>query len=411
MALIGILLVALNLRTAVSSISPIVSEITVDVPLDSVALGVIGAVPPVAFALSALFGAVAAKRVGLERLITLAIVAMVIGHLLRAVASDFAVILLGSVIAFIGAGIGNVLLPPLVKRYFPDRIGLITSLYATLLAVSTALAAAVAAPVADTAGWRYSLAIWAALAVTGIVPWSVVLLQHHRERSQISAPVESAAAQSAVGRGANDEAPELEEPSGRLLRGVWRSRVAWTIGIIFALSSFDAYVGYAWLPQLLIDTAGVTPIEAGALLALFSIVGIPAALIVPRLVTRPKNVGWLIESGIASLVVGYLGLQFFPTAVTWLWVILIGAGNLLFPACLTLIGLRSRTHEGAVALSGVVQTVGYTLGALGPLVVALLHTVTGGWTAPIILLIVTALACTVTAGKLSKPIFVEDDIR
>lgn len=406
MALIGILLVALNLRTAVSSISPIVSEITVDVPLDSAALGVIGAVPPVAFALAALFGALAAKRLGLERLITLAIVAMVIGHLLRAVATGFAVILLGSVVALVGAGIGNVLLPPLVKRYFPDRIGLITSLYATLLAVSTALAAAVAAPVADSAGWRYSLAIWGALAVTGIVPWSIVLLQHRRERSPGTTALESAQAERA-----GDEATELEEPSGQLLRGVWRSRVAWTLGIIFALSSFDAYVAYAWLPQLLIDTAGVTAVQAGALLALFSIVGIPAALIVPRLVTRPGNVGWLIESGIASLVVGYLGLQFFPTTVTWLWVILIGLGNLLFPACLTLIGLRSRTHEGAVALSGVVQTVGYTIGAFGPLVVALLRTVTGGWTAAIILLIVTALACTVTAARLSKPVFVEDDLR
>ncbi|HEY0260480.1 MAG TPA: MFS transporter [Lacisediminihabitans sp.] len=396
MALLGILLVALNLRTAVAAISPIVPSIRVDIPLNSLALGIVGMVPPVAFALSGLFGASLAKRLGLERLLVLAIVAMVIGHLLRAIAPGFVVLLLGSVIALVGTGIGNVLLPPLVKRYFPDRIGLVSSLYLTVLSIGTALPAALSAPIADSSGWRSSLAIWSVVAFASLVPWAAVLLQHRRELAALDAEA--------------DEAPELEEPEAPLSRRIWRSRVAWTIAIVFALSSLHAYAAFAWLPQILIDIAGVPPVVAGNLLALFSIVGLPAALIMPVLTVRLRNVGWLIQSGIAAFIVGYLGLLFVPTVATWLWVVLIGAGPLLFPVCLTLINLRTRTHEGAVALSGFAQGIGYTIAAFGPLLVGLLHTVTGGWTAALVLLLATAIACIYTGARLNRVVYLEDEL-
>ncbi|WP_354568881.1 MFS transporter [Glaciihabitans sp. UYNi722] len=393
-ALVGILLVALNLRTAVAVISPIVSEIDVDIHLDSVELGVLGAVPPIAFALSALFGALIAKRVGLERLLVLALLAMIGGQLLRSVSANYAVLLIGSLIALVGAGTGNVLLPPIVKRYFPDRIGLITSLYVTLLSIGTAVTAALTAPIADSVGWRMSLAVWSIMALVALVPWVTVLLRHRRERAAALL----------------DHAPEIEEPPVDAIGRIWHSKTAWTIAVVFALSSFHAYSAFAWLPQLLIDLTGVTPVQAGALLGLYSVIGLPAALIIPLLTARLRNVGWVIQSGIAFFVLGYLGLLFAPTAVPWLWVVLIGAGPLLFPAALTLINLRSRTHEGSVALSGFVQTIGYTLGALGPLLVALLHGLTGGWTGALILLIVTALAVTIPASRLAKPTYVEDDM-
>jgi CP family cyanate transporter-like MFS transporter len=394
-ALLGILLVGLNLRTAVAVISPIVAEINVDIRLDSVALGVIGAVPPIAFALSALFGALLAKRIGLERLLALAIVAMIVGQLLRSAATNYPVLLIGSIIAMVGAGIGNVLLPPIVKRYFPDRIGLVTSLYVTLLSIGTAVTAALTAPIADSVGWRMSLAVWSIMALVALVPWVLVLVQHRRERSALAA---------------DDEAPELEEPSAGSVGRIWHSRTAWTIAIVFALSTFHAYTAFAWLPQLLMDVVGVSHVQAGSLLALYSIVGLPSALIVPLLTVRLKNVSWIIQSGIAAFVLGYLGLLLVPTVVPWLWVVLIGAGPLLFPAALTLINLRTRTHEGSVAMSGFVQTIGYAIGALGPLLVATLHDLTGGWTVVLVLLIATALACAIVGARLAKPTFVEDDI-
>jgi CP family cyanate transporter-like MFS transporter len=390
MALVGIVLVALNLRTAVAAISPIAAQIGADVPLGAVALGIIGMVPPITFALSGIFGAYAARKVGLERLLAMAIVSMIAGHLLRAAATSYPVLLVGSVLALAGAGVGNVLLPPIVKRYFPDRIGLVTSLYVTVMSLGASIPALVSAPIADSGGWRLSLAVWSVLALGSLVPWIVVIVQHRREKAALEKAV--------------------EPPHERLTGSIWRSPTAWTMAVVFGLPSFHAYAVFAWLPQLLVDSAGVSRINAGALLALFGIMGLPAALIVPVLVIRLHNVRWLMLSGLAAFVLGYLGLLLAPSTLTWLWVALVGAGPLLFPASLTLINLRSRTHEGSVALSGFVQGIGYSIGALGPLLVGILHSATGSWTAPLILLLVTVLACAVPAVLVGRRTFVEDEV-
>ncbi|GAB3030505.1 MFS transporter [Parafrigoribacterium mesophilum] len=393
MAFVGILLVALNLRTAVASISPIAASIAVDVPLSAVGLGLIGMVPPVAFAASGFVAAPAARRLGLERVLMLAILGMVVGLSMRAVAADYAVLLAGNVVALTGAGVGNILLPPLVKRYFPDRIGLLTSLYATVMSVSTAMPAGLAAPITAEVGWRASLGMWSVLALTSAIPWLVLLLQNRRQRS-----------------GLPQESDDLT-PAPELLGAIWRSKLAWLLALVFSISGFHAYAMFAWLPKLLVQTAAVTPIQAGGLLSLFSLMGVPAALIVPILATRMKNVGILVHVGIAVFVLGYLGLLLAPAAAPILWVALIGSGPLIFPACLVLINLRSRTHQGAVALSGFVQAVGYAIGALGPLLIGFLHELTGGWTLPLLLLIGTALAGIATGVLLRKPVFVEDELR
>jgi CP family cyanate transporter-like MFS transporter len=395
MALLGIVIVALSLRTAVAGISPIVSQISVDIPLDSQAVGLLGAVPPLIFALAAVFTASIARRVGLERLLVIALVVTVFGHLLRSAANGLPELLIGTALAIAGAGIGNVLLPPLVKRYFPDRVGLLTSLYATVISIGSAIPAVLATPVADTAGWRTSLAMWSVLSAISAIPWIAVLLEHRRERAALRA---------------GDEAPELPEAGDRLAAPIWKSGVAWTIALVFAVSTLNVYAIFAWLPRLLVQTAGVSAGEAGALLALNSIVGVPAALIIPILAVRMKRVGILLELGVAFFVLGYLGLLLAPSTLTIVWVIFIGGGPLIFPVCLALINLRTRTQNGSVALSGFAQAVGYTVGVLGPLVVGFLHQATGGWTAPLLFLIATALLCAAAGVRLSRPTFVEDEL-
>lgn len=395
MALAGIVIVALNLRTAVSSISPIIVQISVNIPLDSAAVGLIGAVPPVIFALAALLTTPLARRVGLERLLVVALALTVAGHILRSAANGLPELLAGTALALVGAGIGNVLLPPLVKRYFPDRVGLLTSIYATVLSIGSALPALLATPVADAAGWRTSLGMWSVLSAISVIPWIAVLLEHRRERASLRA---------------GNEAPELAEPPGKLPAPIWRSGVAWTIALVFAVSTLNVYAVFAWLPKLLVQTAGVTPAQAGALLALNSIVGVPSALIIPVLALRMRRVGILLEFGVVFFVIGYLGLLLAPSAAPVVWVIFIGAGPLIFPVCLALINLRTRTQHGSVALSGFAQAVGYTVGVLGPLIVGFLHESTGGWTAPLLFLTATALACAFAGVRLSRCTCVEDEL-
>lgn len=388
-ALLGILLVAFNVRTAVSAIAPVAESIGRDVNLGSIELGVIGTVPPIAFAASALFGAAIARRVGVERLLALAILAMIAGHVVRAVAPSFWELLVGTIVALAGAGIGNVLLPPLVKRYFPDRMALVTGVYVGIVSVSAAVPSAIAAPVADAAGWRFSLGVWSIVAVVCLLPWLIILLRDRRARaaSAAAAPV-----------------------TPRLPGGIWRSRVAWAVALTFSLSSAHVYAAFAWLPLLLVEKAGADEAEAGVMLGVYALIGLPAALVIPPLAQRLRNVATLLYVGILFFVLGYAGLILVPTLAPWVWVVLAGSGAITFPLALTLINLRTRTQAGSIALSGFAQGVGYTIAALGPFLFALLHDASGGWDLPLLYLVGTAVLTGAVGFWLRHPRMLEDEL-
>lgn len=386
---------ALNLRTAVAAISPITADIAKDIPLSSVALGVLGALPPIAFALSGVFAPLLARRLGIDRSLLVATTAMVVGHVIRVVAPNYFALLLGSIIVLAGMGFGNILLPPAVKRYFPDRVGLVTTLYVSLVSISTAVPALIAAPVGDAAGWRVALGVWAVFALTGVIPWWLEVLRHRESRRNARTAVD-------------DRAIATEAPP--VMPGVWRSPVAWAMGLTFGVSALNAYAIFAWLPELLIDTAGVGRVEAGAMLALYAFMGLPAALIIPILAIRIKNAGILIYAGVAFFAVGYSGMLIAPAAAPWLWVALIGLGPLLFPVVLTLINLRTRSHQVSASLSGFSQGVGYGFGALGPLVIGVIHDLSGGWTVPLLVMCAVSLVGVATGLALQRPRFVEDDL-
>jgi len=387
LALTGIVLVAFNLRTAVASLSPILGQLEAEIPLSAVEVGLLGMLPPLCYAVFGIVTPLIARRFGLESTLVAALVVLVAGLAGRGLAGSASWLLVASTVTFAAIGVGNVLLPPLVKRYFPDRVGLLTSLYVTLLSVSTFVPPLLAVPVADAAGWRWSLGMWAVVAALALVPW-IALLVHPRRQAPAALP---------------------EEAEPGLLRYAVRSPLAWSLTIVFAAAGFNAYALFAWLPSILADTAGTSPAEAGALLSLYAAMGLPAGLIVPTLAVRYGRVRSLIAIGAATLVAGYAGLLLAPATATWLWVALAGIGPLFFPLSLVLINLRSRTHTGAVALSGFVQSVGYLIVASGPLVVGLLHDATGGWTVPILLLLASALPASVAGVVVARKRYFEDE--
>lgn len=389
-ALLGIVLVAFSLRQAVAAVSPILGDIRTDIPLSDLDVGWLGTLPPLLFAASGFIAPRIARGLGLDRGIVLASLLITAGHLLRAFSPGIAVLIIGSVIAFAGTGIGNVLLPSIVRRYFPDRVALLTAVYACVVGVSTAVPAALAAPLAEQAGWRFSLGIWSLTSVGALVPWVAVIVRERRQRA--ADPVTVAVASPSV------------------VIGLWRSRVALSITLAFSTSTILTYASFAWLPDMLGDLAGTTPTEGGVLLAVTGLVSVPGALLAPLLVARFRNVGWLIAVGVVSFVLGYLGLLVVPTPLTLLWVLLVGLGSILFPVCLVLINARTGTAAGTVALSGFAQGIAYALGALGPLLVGLLHDVSGTWTLPLLFLIAIALFAIIPAITLARPGLVEDEL-
>lgn len=386
LALIGIITIALNLRLAVTSLSPIVDEISRDVPISPLALSVLGSLPPLCFAL---FGAVTplvARRIREEWVAVGAIALILIGEVTRALAPNAAVLLIFTGVVCAGLGVGNVVLPPLIRRYFPDRVGTMTSVYASLMCIASTFPPLVAVPLSESAGWRLSLGGWALLAVLALVPWIGLVITSRRQK-----PVTGAV-------------PVVHT----LNRPIYRSRMAWAVMFVFATSSMNAYAAFAWLPTMLRDIGGLSAASAATALALFAAMGLPSALIVPVLAERLRSITPIIWAGGMFFVAGYAGLLLAPAAAPFLWSTLIGLGPVLFPLALILINRRTRTHAGSLALSGFVQGPGYLVGMLGPIVTGVLFQATGGWTVPIIVLGATGILVLFTIPIVSKVAMVED---
>ncbi len=386
LAVIGIVLFAFSLRSAVASLSPLIDHITLDFAMPAAIIGLIGTAPPVCYAVFGILTPLLERRLGLERLTVIAIVVVAIGMVLRGFANDSVALLLGTALIFAAVGVGNILLPPLVRTYFPDRIGLMTTVYSTTMAVATLTPPLVAVPMADATSWRFSLGMWAVFAGVALIPW-IAMLVHRRAD-------------------AADE--DLETPNPRVFGRMWRLPLAWALAVGFLAAGTVAYVSFAWLPQLLVDIAGVTPATAGALLALFAAMGLPASLLVPLLVTRYHATRVLFGVAVTTGLIAIAGLLLAPQAAPWLWIALLGLEPLLFPLTLVLLGLRSRTHEGSVALSGFVQSIGYAIVALFPIGIGLLHDATGSWTGPLLVLAVVIVSAIPAGVVVSRRATIED---
>lgn len=389
LAFVGVVLVAFSLRSAVASLSPILAEIDADLGVPSWVAGLIGAAPPVCFAVFGVLTPVLERRFGLQRLAVAAMIVAAAALLGRALAPDAGTLLLATTVLFAAISTGNVVLPPLIKTYFPDRVGTMTAIYSTMLAVAAFVPPLVAVPIADTAGWRFSLGLWSVFAALAIVPWLVTL-----RRSRIAA---------AAGDGALPPPPPPQ-----VLGRLFRLPMAWAIAVTFAVSASSVYASFAWLPIILVDLAGVSHSEAGALLALFGAMGLPWSILVPLVITRWRRLGAIYAVAASAGVLAVAGLLVAPGSAVVLWVILLGTPQMLFPAALVFMQLKTRTHEGTVALSGFAQSIGYGVAAVFPISFALLHEATGDWTGPLIMVGVLMLAAIPAGIVVTRPQTIED---
>jgi CP family cyanate transporter-like MFS transporter len=414
---VGIILTALTLRGAVTVVPPLISTINHDLPLGTATIGILGMLPTAAFGLFGFLTPYVIRWASLERLIVLSILAGIVGQVVRVFAPNTAMFLVFSVVAFGGLGAGNVLLPPLVKKHFPTRIGLMTALYVTSISLGTALPAQISVPLADAAGWQFSLSSWAAVSVVAVVPWLLAAVSP-RSASNGSASRGSASPSTtpAPGIAAGPPAapaeltvhfhrsPEAAAPKMNL----WRSPTAWGLTVMFGCTSLNTYALFAWLPEILTES-GLDRAHAGSMLALFAALGLPMSLCIPLVAARMRNPFPVVLVMLACFVAGYLGLLLAPAHGTWLWVSLAGLGPGTFPLALLLINHRTRTQLGAGALSGFGQGMGYALACIGPLFFGLLRQWTGSWTAPFMFLFATLLLLGAGAYVICRPKMLEDD--
>ena len=326
-ALVGVVLISLNLRTAVTSLSPLLTEIDAELGLGATGIGLLGMVPTAMFAVWGVLTPLLLRRTGLEWASVIAMLAAAMGQFVRAAADDAWVMGAGSLLALAGMGVGNVVAPPLVKKYFPRRVAAVSTLYITGLQIGTVVPALLAVPVADAAGWRVSIGWWGALALVAMVPWVAEILRHG------SAP---------VGAGAAD-ATERIRP--------WRSPVGIALALFFGMNSLSTYAFFTWLPAVT-ESIGMSRAEGGTALAVYSAIGLISALVVPWVAGRLEDPYVVVVVSVVCSLAAFAGLLWAPGSAPWLWVVLLGVGPSTFPLCLTLINLRTRTAAGSAALPG-----------------------------------------------------------
>ena len=348
---IGLVSVAVVLRPPVTSVGPVVPDISLDLGLGALAVSLLTTMPVVCFGTGAFLGPALMRKLGRERLV--AVLLFVMAVVLAARVTDGPILLYaGTLIVGLAIAVGNVVVPALVKQDFPHHIGLVTGVYTGVLAGSAALSAALSVPVAQwhESGWRASLGLWALVALIAFLLWLPQV------------------------RGS---APAVDVRTVRP-RELLRNPTAWAVTAFMGLQSLGFYAMVAWLPALLQDR-GSTPVQAGLWLSLLTIVGVPFGLIIPARASRQMN--QVNAAIIVSLIniVGAVGLWLDLPYVA-VWIVILGIGqSTAFPLALTFIGLRSANVEITGQLSAMSQGLGYLIAALGPVLMGALLSVTGDW--------------------------------
>lgn len=398
---IGIVLTSLNLRPAVTSLGVLMEDVRDDLGMSGAVAGALTSVPVICFAVFGVMAPRLARRFGPNGVVGVGMAAVAVGLLIRPYTGSTAGLLAASALALMGIAVGNILLPVIVKRSFPDRVGSMTGLYSMVMALGTSLAAAVTVPITDELGgnWQSGLVVWAAPAVVAVLPWLPVMVARRGAGRDADVALDAEAGAEAVpsDKSAEAGASVPDAPAPRITR----SPTAWALAVFFGLQSTAAYVAMGWMPQIFID-AGVSDGTAGLLLGYTMLLGMPFGYVIPRVAVRMRSQGSLVIALGAFGVAGYAGLYFAPAGGAWVWATFAGISNCAFPLALTLVGMRARTGTGVAQLSAFSQSAGYLLSIPGPLLVGVLYQSSGGWGVPLALmtaLLVPQVVAGVLAGR------------
>ncbi|GAA3623735.1 MFS transporter [Microbacterium awajiense] len=392
----GVLVAALSLRGPIVAPTPVMREIETDVGIGPAAAGLLTTAPVLMFALLTPVAALVIRRAGAELALLAALSGVLLGTFVRAL-PGFGWMLTGMVVIGVAIAVGNVVIPVIIRRDVPaERVVVVTAAYAATLNIGSLLTSLLTAPLAAAIGWSAALVAWSAITAVGIVLWSVHL-RRERARGRTWGERYSGAHGATPAAAASDDidpdtltGPMPVVAGGRRERRLLRRPVAWLIAASFALQCTVYWALTTWLPTIAADELGYSPAAAGAVASIYQGVGVLGAFLVP-LLTRfaPRAVATAVIC--ASWLVLMVGLLAWPELLG-VWLIagaIAHAGG--FVVIFTLLVQVSRDDAEAAGLSAFVQGVGYAVGALGAPLSGLLHEATGGWTAPLIGMLVLAV--------------------
>ncbi|GAA1643347.1 CynX/NimT family MFS transporter [Actinoplanes couchii] len=375
--LLAVALTALNLRTAVTGFSVLTGDAGAELRFGPVVAGAIGTIVTGCFAVAAFSVAPLARRIGLERTAAIAATAVTLGVLLRAVAWSPGVLIVATVIAFSGVGAANVVLIPIVKQHFPERLHAVSTMYMVLLQVGQLSAPLVALPLANAFGWRTAAGVWAVFTGVAAILWLMFVPRSGSSSAAATVPA----------------APPVS----------WRTPLVLGLIGLMAMTTLHVYALVTWFPAMLED-AGLSSTASALLLSWFSGLGLIAAFVVPPLVRRLRNAYPIVVVCVVLMGAGYGGMIVAPAAGAFLWATAFGLGVSTFPLCLTLITVRAVDAAGASRLSSLVQGVGYGAGCLGPLAIGAFHQAGNGWDGTYLVLAATLLVTLAAGWAACRPV-------
>lgn len=374
MLIIGILLIAANLRAPLTSVGPLITLIRAHLHISNTLAGMITTLPLFAFALFSPLVPGMARRFGTEVVLFWSVLILTLGILLRSW-SGGAGLFLGTAILGLSISAGNVLIPSLIKREFSGQIGIMTGIYSVSMNMFAALASGVSVPLAAGLGlgWTGALKIWAVLSFIAMVIW---IPQLRRKQLPVSAGEKTA--------------------GGAVIRkaGMWKSPLAWQVTIYMGLQSMVFYCMVAWLPDILIQR-GMDSGRAGWMLSLMQLALIPMTFVGSVLAGRRASQRSLVTVGSLCVIAGLLGLLFFGgSGFVFLCIIILGiGGGFTFSLSMMFFSLRTGNADEAARLSGMAQAIGYLLAAFGPMLFGYLHDRSGSFVMPLVILTGLAVIC------------------
>lgn len=443
---VAVVLFALNMRAGVTSIAPVLQEIQGGLHMSDSLAGFLTSLPTLIFALVGLITPLASRTLGLHSTMLVAMVALSLGLIVRVFMGGSAGFLVFSIVALAGIAITNVLMPAFIKTHFPAQIPTYTAVYSTALTAMAFLSSVVVAPMSHSmsTGWRGALGFWGVLAVLAVVPAGILVVlqkKHHLAvgdgvavgaEAGVAADTDAngvahtgaGAANNTVAAGiaadadaadttdTADTTDAADAAAGAEPVQLWvmfRSKKARALALFFGLQSLQAFVQMGWLAQIFRDY-GVSQNYAGMLAGLMQLLSIPGAMLAPALLGKVKNPRLLVAGTAAIAAPAYLGMLLAPASVPWLWVILFALANTTFPMALTLIGWSGRSGDTTALLSSFVQSFGFLIASLGPLLVGILLQATTGWTVPLIFCLVLVIPFAIAGYMSAAPGYVDDQL-
>ncbi|MDX1328038.1 MAG: MFS transporter [Arenibacter sp.] len=380
--LLGILFIAANLRAPITSVGPVINEISDALHLSPAFVGLLTAIPLISFALLSVFAPRVARKTGLERLLLYSMFILALGLFVRSV-GNVPFLFLGAALIGTAITVGNVLMPAYIKKMFPNKVGIVTGMYLVSMNLTSALAAGFSIRIGQASGmgWQGSIGIWGVLAILAVFIWypqvknaPAIKAQHKRSSSKT----------------------------------LWKSTLAWNVAIFMGLQSLLFYCLAAWLPTVL-QNWGMDADRSGWMLSFIQMAQLPIMLIGPILAAKMKDQLTLVWVTFILLMLGLAGIIFGKTNFIVPSVISIGISlGLAFTLAMMFMVLRTKTTTEAAELSGMSQTVGYIIAACGPPVFGALFSLTGNWYVPLALLVLSAIALCVVGLYSAKNRYISD---